>query len=802
LLERLSAPPPPLPALGPQAERLRLFDQVTGFLRRLSQQAPLLLFLDDLHWADAASLELLEHVLQRVGETQVLLLGTYRRGDVGPEHPLREVRRRVQRTERTLTLELPPLDAAEVKHLVQVLLGGQEISPALADTIYRETEGNPLFVEEILNALLEGGEIRLTPTGWERWRKGVLVVPGSIQAVLGRRLDRLSEDCRHALIQASAMGQEFDFDVLKALVRLDDEGLLDLLDEALEARLVDEVPIGEGEVYRFRHAMIARVLYERTSSRRQALLHRRIGRIIESLYARDLAAHADELAYHFFRGVRGEQGREEALRYSLLAAERAEAVYANQEAVRHYRRVLGLLQGERQGAQRLQVLEQLADVYATLEPREALPLYEQALALWREIDGDRITGVRLHRKLAELATDWAIVLDLPHDRERTQVLVEAGLELLRDEPRSIERLRLLLIWAGIAPDAEAAWQRAEEAMGLAEQLGATDALAEALDYLEWIHRDRGELRQARDLLCSHLEEIEQKASLQTRAEAHRTLGQVLGFLGEYPQAIEYLKLSRQEYEQAGHVLLTGSAQFFVAYFYMQWDRWPEAYQSGVETIEMRRKHGLGPWRVPLLLARMHALWGDAEGAERRRLEALEEKDEFQPRVASYLSAQISMAQEDFTAAQRIFEDTLSWVPPDHQVRDHLVYPYLAECAARAGDEATALHYATLAEEVARRGGSKPWLALALRAQALVYTERKEWKQAGVRLEEALVLFRGMGCRWEEGRTLVDLAHLYRWRGESGDRERAWQHYQEALNRFEELWAQPDVERVQREMMDL
>jgi tetratricopeptide (TPR) repeat protein len=522
---------------------------------------------------------------------------------------------------------------------------------------------------------------------------------------------------------------------------------------------------------------------------------------MEDLYAGNLSARANELAYHFFQGVRGEQGWEEALRYSLLAAERAEAVYANQEAVRHYRRALSLLWEAGQKTQRLQILEQLADVYAILEPREAIPLYEEALALWQETDGDRIVGARLHRKLADLAGGWAEVLGLPYDQERIQALIKTGLELLGDEPPGIEKLRLLL-WAADTYDFETTWQKLQEAVALAERLGATDELALALLDLAWMCRIQGELRQARDLLCGHLEEIEQKADLQTQADIHRKLGIALGFMGEYPQAIECLKLAGQEYERAGHVLLACSSQFFAGCFYMQWDRWPEAFQSGVQTIERRRKHGLGPWWVPLLLAWVHAVWGDAEGVEKRRLEALGEKDERQPRVISYLSAQISMAQGDFAAARQVFEDTLAWIPPDHLIQDHILYPYLAECAARTGDGEAALHYAALAEEVARRGGSRSWLALALRAQGLVYTEREEWEQAEVCLEEALALFQGMGCRWQEGRTLVDLARLYRRRGESGDRERAWQHYQEALNRFEELWARPDVEQVQEEMLGL
>jgi DNA-binding SARP family transcriptional activator len=256
----LPSPPHPMPRLGPQAERLYLFNQVADFLLRLSREMPLLLFLDDLHWADATSLHLLEHVLRQTEKGRILLLGTYRPGEVDPERPLRDVQRRIHRTHRPLTLELARLGAAEVKRLVEALLQGQEVSPLLADTIYRETEGNPFFAEEMLKALWEEGELRLAPTGWERWREGALAVPGSIQAVLNRRVDRLSDACRHALIQASAMGQEFDFDLLKVLVNLDDEGLLDLLDEALEARLVDEVIVGEGEMYRFHHALITHVL--------------------------------------------------------------------------------------------------------------------------------------------------------------------------------------------------------------------------------------------------------------------------------------------------------------------------------------------------------------------------------------------------------------------------------------------------------------------------------------------------------------------------------------------------------------
>ena len=456
---------------------------------------------------------------------------------------------------------------------------------------------------------------------------------------------------------------------------------------------------------------------------------------------------------------------------------------------------------------RLQALEQLADVYAALEPRDALPVYEEALALWQSIAGDRVTGVRLRRKLAELAAEWAGSLGLAYDQERTGALIETGLSLLGDDSPGTERVRLLIARATnayryrLSQDYETALQSAQEAAVLAERLGAIDELTSALRLLGEIYRRKGSLSRAGDVLCTHLEVIEQKAGLERRAEIHRQLGLVLGFLGEYSQAIEYLELARQEHERAGSVLLACSSQLFITYFYLQWDRWPEAFQSGVRTIELRREHGLGPYFAALMLARVHAVWGDADGVEKRRLETLEERDELDPRTLSYLSAQINLAQGDFGTALQIFEDALTIAAPSF-VFDHAITPYLAECAARTGDGESALHYATQAETVARQGGSKPWLARAVRAQGLVHMAREEWKRAEAGLGEALAAFQEMGCRWEEGRALVDLARLYRGRDEGGDRKRAWRHYQDALNCFEDLWARPDAERVQREMLDL
>ena len=178
----------------------------------------------------------------------------------------------------------------------------------LAAALYRETEGNPFFVREVLSHLVEEGRLFRDENG--RWTAGVtdiseLGIPEGVREVIGRRLSRLSEDCNRMLTLASTMTGGFTWDVLKAISGEDEAKLLDLLDEALGAQLVHERKGDQAGTYDFTHALIRQTLYEELSTPRRVLLHRQIGEALEKLYAANPEPHLAELAHHFFQAAPG-----------------------------------------------------------------------------------------------------------------------------------------------------------------------------------------------------------------------------------------------------------------------------------------------------------------------------------------------------------------------------------------------------------------------------------------------------------------------------------------------------------------
>ena len=321
------APPSPL---EPTQARFRLFSSVTTFLKNISTSRPLMLVLDDLHWADPSSLLLLEFLAQEVEASPLLVLGTYRDAEVSRRHPLSQTLGSLIRQQRFLRVQLPGLAQPDVEKLIQAA-AGVTLSPGLVETIHQRTEGNPLFVNEVIRTLPEDG--------FEEGRDFITNIPEGVRDAIGRRLSRLSEECNQVLTLASVIGRECDFRLLDSLSDdIDEDRLQQLIDEALDSHLMEEIP-GSSERYRFSHALVQETLSEELSTRRKVRLHARIGEALEKLYGADVEDYAGELAHHFaqagpFLGV------EKLVRYSLLAGQRALRARAYEEAEAHIQRGL------------------------------------------------------------------------------------------------------------------------------------------------------------------------------------------------------------------------------------------------------------------------------------------------------------------------------------------------------------------------------------------------------------------------------------------------------------------------------
>jgi len=314
---------------GAQDTQLRVFRAVTAFLRDIAEGTPLVLLLDDLHWADATSLSLLLYLGRHLEGSRILLLGTYRDAEVDREHGFEQTLRELVRERLMDELHVRPLAREETAGLIRRRLAAQTVTDELVALVHTRAAGNPFFTEELLKALVEQGGIGQGP--WEPQALGGMEPPRSVRAVVDHRVGRLPPETQELLRVASVIGQEVELEVLVGASGQAEPDLLDRLDAALAAGLLNEAPGGSGNRYAFVHALVQQALYAGLPSSLRRRLHRRIGEVLELLQP-GRASVAAELARHFLAAGDADQ----ALGYALQAGREASARYAHAEAARWY----------------------------------------------------------------------------------------------------------------------------------------------------------------------------------------------------------------------------------------------------------------------------------------------------------------------------------------------------------------------------------------------------------------------------------------------------------------------------------
>ena len=378
---------PASPPLEPEADRFRLFDSLAGFLRTAAARRPLLLVLDDLHWADVPSLALLRFMSRELegGEgSGPLVVGSYRHTEVDQGHPLLAAVADLTRGQHRWLL-LGGLGEREVAGFM-ALVAGAEPSAELAAEVYRQTDGNPFFVTEVVRLLASQGRLDPAARGSTVLGSGL---PEGVRAVVAERLSRLSGDCRRILEVASVVGRDFELRVLQPASGLNAERLLVLLEEAEAARLVGVVP-GELSRWRFAHALVREVLYEGLLAARRVRLHGLVADALEAVYAAEPGPHLAELAHHLVEAAPGsEQTAARAVRMATLAARRSLQMLAWEDAAELFQRALAALDlTERPGSQqqRCELLLAVGEArMAASDVPAARTAYQQAGELARRI---------------------------------------------------------------------------------------------------------------------------------------------------------------------------------------------------------------------------------------------------------------------------------------------------------------------------------------------------------------------------------------------------------------------------------
>jgi hypothetical protein len=350
LVPGLMAAQPDGQAVAPSAvqqDRFGLYDVVATLLRAAARERPVLLVLDDLHWADRDSLALLGFVtreLQPPGPgagARLMVVGAYREEELGHDHPLAQVLAELKREPNYERIQIGGLGEREVARYLEAV-AGQELPPRVIRRLHAETEGNPFYLRELVRHLLEEGTLGGIEPGPSGEIDGAEVgVPEGVRRVVARRVSRLAEGTQALLRLAAAFPRGFEPRVLRRLLDQRDDELLDSLDEARRAGLIRAVP-GRPGLYRFGHALTRHAIYDELSASRRARLHHQIAETLAALHASDPGPHLPDLAYHYAEALPvGEVGK--ALEYVVQTGDRAARMLAYEEAARHYERALRIL---------------------------------------------------------------------------------------------------------------------------------------------------------------------------------------------------------------------------------------------------------------------------------------------------------------------------------------------------------------------------------------------------------------------------------------------------------------------------
>lgn len=458
---------PPTPPLEPAAEKYRSFESISRFVAPANPAHPCLMILEDLHWSDSLSLELIHFLARRASGLAIMLVGSYR----SEEQPPSLVRfvSELNRARLAQEIALKPLDRDEVERMAHAEWGPEvRISPDLLDGLLRLTDGSPYFLEEILKSISDEGRraaVSLHTSLTE------LQVPPSIQRLVRQRAEQLPEVSRGVLIEASVIGERVEFGILQATTHRDEAALTTALKNLIEAHLLVQE---SADQFAFRHELTRQAIYSMLMLRERKEMHRKIGEILERL-GRDTASA--QLAYHFHQA----EDWPKAFEYSRRAGEQALALYASREAYAHF----------------AQALDAAQHLDPPPGPEVEVQLYRaraQAREMWGDFDGARLdyeAALDLARRGAGREHEWQTLIDLgllwqSRDLERAGEYFRAALELAYhlDDPSFLaQSLNRIGNWHMNQGQATAALSFHRDALELFRQRGDRQGMAQSLDLL-------------------------------------------------------------------------------------------------------------------------------------------------------------------------------------------------------------------------------------------------------------------------------------------------------------------------------
>jgi DNA-binding NarL/FixJ family response regulator len=758
----------------PEQARFRLFDAITSFFLNASLRQPVVLILDNLHWADRPSLLLLEFVAREITAARLLVLGTYRDVELSRQHPLFHTLGELTREPLFRRLMLDGLSREDIGQFIELATDLAPPQP-IVEAVYRQTEGNPLFMTEVVRLLVQEGV--LTPEGLQQFHMPPdavwdlsLRIPDGVREVIGNRLNRLSAQCNRILTMAAVIGREFKLEELLCLIDdLTQEYVLESLEEAEQERSIEGLPGAVGH-YQFTHALIREALYDELTVARQMRLHAQVARALEAYYGAHLEPHVARLAHHFVAAGQAADA-DKAIEYATRAGARAVAMLAYEEATRYYEMALHVLERRASGdvGRRCALLVALGEAQTRAgEASKAMEILSHVAEQARQL---RLPEALAHAALGFEEASWRRGL---HGGAAVHLL-EMALEIL-EERDSMLRARVLasltraLIFSG-AEDRGIVVGRA--AVEMARRLGDSSTLLYAFKAVLFTVV-RPELLTERLAYATEMLQLAQRSRVTDKAiDAHSWRILCLMEVGDIPAVhaeAEALTQLAEEFRQPFYQYHASMVQTMLALLKGQWQ---EAEQMAHQSLMLgRRLQGQDPsgaFGVQMFtLRREQGRLREIEPVLQSFVQRYSAASAWRPGLA-LLYSELALEPEARDIFEQLAADDFAGIPRDAMWASCIAY--LVEVCAFLCDVPRAATLYRLLLPYAQRsivvGGYIACLASASCYLGLLASTMSRWEEAEAHFQDALEMNTRMGAKPWLAHTQYEYAQMLLTRRSAG-----------------------------------
>jgi serine/threonine protein kinase/tetratricopeptide (TPR) repeat protein len=704
------------------ATKERMLREMGEALGALAAQSPVALLLEDLHWADTSSADLLRHLSQRIEGQQLLLIATFRPGDLEiSNHPLKSYKLEMQAHHQCEEIALGTLSQENLASYIDARFAPNDFAHALAPLLERKTEGHPLFATGLVQLLADRGDIARANGQWTLTRPLAemdLEAPESVRSLIRKKIETLDEEDRRLLQYASVEGEEFLSIVLAGLLGIDEIALEERCDDLhrvhrlIEPRGEEELPDGTLTIrYRFVHALYQNVLYAELVSKRRAQLHRQAGEQLLKHYGDQSSRIAAQLAVHFERS----RDFERAVAYLLEAGDNAAGVYANAEAERHYSYALGLVEKlprEEQSEKRLTICQKRGAV------NHALGRFDQAIADFTSVLDEA-------RRVAAPAREGSALVALCHTlffaHRLDEMAARAGEALRVAESSGDERLRAeTLAFIGRRHGSLGNLVEAEQLLGesirIARRLDYKPALIAGLGWRGQLHFFQSEYERAEEMLSEALHLSSELRDGFNVLFCLYFLGLTRGELGRISEALATLNEAMEMARRNGDRNLSLKIPNSIGWIYRELGDLDQALEHDREGVEVARRHQLLEAEINSVINLGYDYTERGEGEKAppafREVEAMLERDDWfrwrfnlrlQSAKCEYLLSHGDPAEAE-ACARRLFE-----LATHYEARKYVAVArrLLAEAVAARGDLTVAETELEAALDLLRKYPSPP-----------------------------------------------------------------------------------------------